>query len=147
MADFFEDIRRLQGDINRSFRGMFGKRKEWGGIDEDVFKTPLIDLRETNTMLIAVFEIPGVERKDINLNITETNIEIRVVKKHQSRIEKEDVLKQERTYRGFYRSMSLPCEVLPQKSEAKYENGILRVIMPKTKNSKKSPKKSPIRIR
>ena len=98
----------------------------------------MADLEETDNELIARFELPGVDKKDIQLNITENKIEVKAEKKQEEKIEKKGIYKEERSYTGFYRSFALPGEVVPEKSKAKYKDGILEVAMPKAEKTKKS---------
>ncbi|MFZ5955243.1 MAG: Hsp20/alpha crystallin family protein [Nanoarchaeota archaeon] len=140
MADFIEDIRKLQREINQSFSNVFrGTRERWreGGFGEEGLKTPLIDLVEDEKEIIAILELPGVEKKDIHLNVFETHLEVKVIRKKEAKIEKEGMIRSERNYLGFYRAMALPEEIIPEKAEAKYENGILRITLPKAKKIKK----------
>jgi len=98
------------------------------------FRQPLVDLKETEKEFIATLEIPGVDKKDIQLNITDNSIEVKVEKKSEMKIEDENkgYIRSERVYNGFYRSMSLPSRVISQKAKASYKNGILEVIIPKS---------------
>ncbi|MEM4605914.1 MAG: Hsp20/alpha crystallin family protein [Candidatus Pacearchaeota archaeon] len=131
--DAFDEIRRLQESLNRSFRNFWESSKT-----DFSMRTPLSDIEETDKELIVKFEIPGVDKKDINLNVTEDRIEVKVERKQQSKEEKKGFYREERSYRGFYRAMSLPCEVIPEKTKAKYKDGILEVVMQKAEAKKKN---------
>ena len=101
-------------------------------------RSPLTDLEETDKEVIAKFELPGVEKKDIQLNITENKIEVKVEKKQETKTEKKGFYKEERSYKGFYRAMALPPEVIAEKAKAKYKDGVLEVIIPKAETKKKN---------
>ncbi|MEM3113076.1 MAG: Hsp20/alpha crystallin family protein [Candidatus Pacearchaeota archaeon] len=143
--DIFEEMRRLQREINRSF-GEFWESDQFRALPDhsrnkrisSLMRSPLTDLEETDKEMIAKFELPGVDKKDIQLNITPDRIEVKVEKKQEAKIEKKGFYREERSYRGFYRSMALPSEVIPEKAKAKYRDGILEVLMPKVENKKKS---------
>jgi len=142
--DMFEEIRRLQNEINRSF-GDFWESDSYKALPDYTGKkgalalrSPLTDLEETDKEVIAKFELPGVEKKDIQLNVTPDKIEVKVEKKQEAKVEKKGFYREERSYRGFYRSMALPSEVLAEKAKAKYKDGILEVTMPKAENKKKN---------
>lgn len=136
--DIFEEIRRLQREINRSFGDFWDSGRLLPAPTKDslMMRTPLTDLEETDKEIIAKIELPGVDKKDIHLNITENRIEVKVEKKQEAKLEKKGVYREERSYRGFYRSMSLPSEVIPEKAKAKYKDGILEVVMPKSEKKK-----------
>jgi HSP20 family protein len=140
--DIFDEMRRLQKDINRSFSEFF--------TGDDIkllpdslgkglaLRNPLTDIEETDKEIIAKFDIPGVDKKDIQLNITENKIEVKVEKKHETKVEKKGYIKHERSYSGYFRSIPLPNSVISDKAKATYKEGVLEVTMPKSEKSKKS---------
>lgn len=143
-GDMFEEMRRLQRELNRSF-GDFWESDSFKTLPDYTEKkgvlsmrSPLTDLEETEKEVIAKFEMPGVEKKDIQLNLTEDKIEVKVEKKQETKVEKKGSYKEERSYRGFYRAMSLPSNVIPEKAKAKYKDGVLEVSIPKTEAKKKN---------
>jgi len=140
--DMFEEMRRLQNELNRSF-GNFWESDEYLALPDKegkgqslVMRNPLTDLEETDKEIIARFEIPGVDKKDIQLNITENKIEVKVEKKKEAKVDKKGYYRTERRYAGFYRAMALPEGIHPEKAKAKYSDGILEVRMPKTETKK-----------
>lgn len=142
--DLFEEMKKLQREINRSF-GDFWESESFKSLpdysDKRIslgMRTPLADLEENDKDIIAKFEMPGVDKKDIQLNITENKIEIKVEKKQETKVEKKGVYREERNYKGFYRSMVLPSEVIPEKAKARYKDGILEITIPKVENKKKN---------
>jgi len=83
-------------------------------------REPITDIIEDDEEISITVEIPGVEKQDIDLNVTENNLEI-------------FVNNPERKYRKV---IDLPCDVLPMTSKATYKNGILDVVL-KRKERKK----------
>jgi len=142
--DMFEEVRRLQRELDRGFRDFWSSRSfkslpDYTGKKEALaLRSPLTDLEETDKEVIAKFEMPGVDKKDIQLNITEDKIEVKVEKKQEAKVEKKGFYKEERSYRGFYRAIALPSNVIPEKAKAKYKDGILEVIIPKAETKKKN---------
>jgi len=143
-GDIFDEMRRLQREIDRSF-GNFWESDGYKALPDYpgkkgalALRNPLTDLEETDKEVIAKFELPGVEKKDIQLNVTSDKIEVKVEKKQEAKVEKKGFYKEERAYRGFYRSIALPSKVLAEKTKAKYRDGILEVIIPKTEAKKKN---------
>lgn len=141
--DPFEEMKRFRKEMNRLFDTFLGRVAERAlpdmssmRKDMQLFRQPLSDLRETDKELIASIEIPGVDKKDIQLQITENNLEVKVEKKQEMKVEKKGYLKAERSYKGFYRSMSLPSRVIPQQAKASYKDGVLEVVMPKAEKKK-----------
>lgn len=139
--DPFEEMRRFRKEMNRLFDAFFEKgplftEKGISMTEMPMFRQPLFDMRETDSELIASIEIPGVDKKDIQLNITENNLEVKAEKKQETKMEKEGYLKEERSYKGFYRSVPLPCKIIPEQARATYKDGVLEVIMPKAEKKK-----------
>jgi HSP20 family protein len=77
-------------------------------------------------------EIPGVRKDDIKVSIEGNQVSIGTeVKKEQEEKTGEKVIRTERYYGSQYRAFMLPQEVDPGRSEAKYENGVLELTLPK----------------
>lgn len=142
--DQFEEMKRFRKEMNHLFDTFFGSEfveralPDMSSIRKDMqlFRQPLSDLKETDNELIASIEIPGVDKKDIQLQITANNLEVKVEKKQEMKVEKKGYLRAERSYKGFYRSMSLPSRIIPEQAKASYKDGILEVVMPKAEKKK-----------
>lgn len=104
-------------------------------------RRPLSDMKETENEIIALFEIPGVNKKDIIVNVTDEYIEVKAEKKRAEIKEGEDHFRASRMYKGFYKSVMLPVEVVPEKTKASYKDGILEVTMTKAEKEKKKEAK------
>lgn len=143
--DIFDEMRRLQRELDRSFTDFWGSESYKALPDYtgnkgalSMMRSPLTDLEETDKEVIAKFEMPGIDKKDIQLNVTPDKIEVKVEKKQEAKVEKKGFYREERSYRGFYRTMALPSEVIPEKAKAKYKDGVLEVTIPKTQSQKKN---------
>ena len=87
-------------------------------------REPLVDVMEKDEHVKVIAELPGVEKKDIKLNVFDSTLSIRV--------DTPDV--------KYSKDMELPAEVKPDTTKAKYKNGILEVIMEKLKKENKEDK-------
>ncbi len=94
---------------------------------------PRSEFSETEKEVRAKVELPGIDKKDIRLNITDDHIEIKAEKRHEKKEEKKGVFRSEHSYSGFYRSFVLPKNADASKAKAQYENGVLRITIPKSK--------------
>jgi len=83
-------------------------------------REPLTDIIEGDEDVAVTVEIPGVERKDIDLNVTGDILEITV----------------KNPERKYHKRLTLPCDVVPKTTKATYKNGILDVVI-KRKEKKK----------
>ncbi|MEM5783022.1 MAG: Hsp20/alpha crystallin family protein [Candidatus Aenigmatarchaeota archaeon] len=131
-------MKKLKKEMNRMFKEFDTLSKQFENIkfDKENFRQPLIDLKETDSELIASVEIPGVNKEDIQLKVTEDSLEIKVERKQEVKIQKENYFKAERAYRGFYRKVILPVKIIPEKTKANYKDGILEIIMQKAEEKK-----------
>jgi len=149
-GDIFEKIRRFRKEMDRLFDTFWSSseisKETLPEIRKDMqlLREPLSDLKETDKEILASIELPGIDKKDIQLQITENNLEVKVEKKQEAKIEKKGYIRAERSYKGFYRSISLPVKIIPEQAKASYKNGILEVVMPKAE--KKRLKKAKIRV-
>jgi len=122
--DPFEEI--------RNFRRRM--RRMWSFPEFEVpanFREPLADIIDEGAELVALVELPGVNKEDIQVNVTPTMLRIRVEKKKEKEEKETGYYYRERSYGGFYRAISLPTEVLPEQVKASYKNGVLEVRMKK----------------
>ncbi len=105
---------------------------------------PSIDLSETNKEYIVRAEIPGVDPKDFDISLSNNVLTIKGERKHEKETKEEDFHRIERAYGSFVRTIQLPGEVDENKVKAKYKDGVLEIILPKSKEEavKKIPVKS-----
>jgi HSP20 family protein len=99
-----------------------------------------IDIAESVKDLILRAELPGFSKDEVKLKVTPTTIDISAERKKVSIEKRENIYKQERAYGTARRIMTLPEEVKTEGVKAKFENGILEVVMPKREVKKKEEK-------
>jgi len=104
---------------------VFGKGK-WG---------PNLDISEGRKDITVKAEIPGIEAKDFDISINGRRLNIRGEKKQEETEEEETYYRVERSYGYFNRTIELPSEVDPNKVDASYKKGILKIKLRKTKSS------------
>ncbi|MBR9690131.1 Hsp20/alpha crystallin family protein [Candidatus Woesearchaeota archaeon] len=150
--DIFGEIERMNRELNFFNRNFFGKSNKHllgfskgKGLQTSQFRTPLCDIKETDDKILAKIELPGVEKKDIELNITDDRIEVKVEKKERQEIkEKDSYMCFERTD-SFFRRISLPAEVKSENTIDTYENGVLKIEAPKKQVGHKKSKRIDIK--
>ena len=110
--------------------GPFSQLGEWG---------PTMDVRETDANVSFVFELPGVEPKDVDISVTDNMLTIRGEKTEETGTTEGASRHQERRYGSFSRSVSLPAGADAGKIDATFKNGVLTVSVAKRPDAK--PKK------
>ena len=101
------------------------------------FRCPRCHLQETESKIIATFELPGVSKADIELLVDDDHLELKV----ESKVEKKDKQHYAVHKQSFFRKIPLLKKVDSDKAEAEYKNGILKVEVPKKKKETKKRKK------
>lgn len=104
---------------------------------EAVSRIPIADIVETESSVIATFELPGVEKENIQLNFMGDSMEVKVEKKAEEKAEGKDSFAHQMRSQSFYSILPLPAEVVSESADAAYKNGILRVEIPKRQEQKK----------
>jgi HSP20 family protein len=94
---------------------------------------------ESDKEIITTAEMPGLEKQDIKINVTEDMLEISAETKQEEKKEEKGYIYRERRSGSYYRAISLPSTVDSDNSKATYENGVLEIKMPKTEVKKKTP--------
>lgn len=98
--------------------------------------TPKVDVSETEKELTVKAELPGIERDHIDISLDENTLVIKGEKNQEKEETGEHYHRVERSYGSFYRSIRLPAAVEKDKIDASYHDGILKVVMPKSKEAK-----------
>ena len=106
------------------------------GFREETEFTPAFDVSETENELIVKAEVPGMDKKDINVNLSDGLLTITGEKHHEKKEESEKYHCFERRYGKFSRTMRLPSEVETEKVDAMYKDGVLTITLPKSETVK-----------
>ena len=101
------------------------------------FVRPMVDIYETPEKIVVIAELPGVRKEDIEIDVIDTTLEIKAEVKREEEVAEEAYYRRERYYKGFYRRLKLPVAVDPERAKATYENGVLRIELPKLVAEKK----------
>jgi HSP20 family protein len=131
----------LHREMNRlfddAFSGLgFGTRSS--SLMEGRFAWPRVELAETNHALKVTAELPGLDEKDVQVELANGVLRIRGEKKVDT--EDNGRLFSERYYGAFERQIPLDG-VQPDKAEASFKNGVLTVTLPKSEEARESVKR------
>lgn len=137
---FFDEIRRMWERMEEMMPKLWeepllalpGDREE--GL---TVKTPDVDVMETDSELVITSDMPGLNKDDIQIRVTEDSVEISSEVEKDEKTEDKGYLRRERVHRKFYRKLPLPVGVVADEAKASYKNGVLEVRIPK-KEEKKS---------
>lgn len=97
--------------------------------------SPPTDIYETEKNLILKVELPGVDAKDVSVEINDSLLTLKGQRKMRSNVEGEHYHRMEFSYGFFQRNFTLPVAVEEKKIKAKYKDGVLEVNVPKAKTT------------
>lgn len=121
----FSRLFNLTRDLGRAFGGdeTYGLASAW---------LPPVDIAETDTEMRVVCEVPGLTRDDIELTITNNVLTLSGEKRTEAEDKGTTWHRVERHYGKFTRSFTLPRDVDSTKVQAKYHDGLLEIVLPKS---------------
>lgn len=111
------------------------------------FLEPWIDVYEKENKIIAETPIAGIDPDKVTISIENDILTIKGQTGKKSEVEDKNYYRQEIRYGSFYRSVSLPSHVIADKAEASYQDGVLRISMPKAAGTEKKKKLVPIKVK
>jgi HSP20 family protein len=137
---------KVNNPINKSFDGLmnelfnelpisFGK-----SIREDVLHFPPANIVEKNDLYHIELAAPGMDKADFNVKLDGKVLTIGAEKKEEKNSENEKMVRKEFSYRSFKRSFTLDDKIDAGNITAKYENGILKLELPKKEEVKNGAK-------
>ncbi|MCK5002749.1 MAG: Hsp20/alpha crystallin family protein [Gammaproteobacteria bacterium] len=96
---------------------------------------PNMDVIDRDKEIVVKAELPGFDKKDLDISITNRQLVIKAKTCQESKEEDGDYLKQEISKNEIYRSVLLPAEVDDSKVQTSFKNGVLELKIPKQKES------------
>ena len=128
----------LRQDVNDLFSNFWGTN----GNGIPAFKmalAPALDVSEKDNCFEIHMDIPGVESKDVDVQVLGNTVTISGSRKEEKEEKGKTFHRIERSSGSFSRTVTLPCEVNEKEVAAEYTSGVLSVILPKSESAK--PKK------
>jgi HSP20 family protein len=128
-------VRALRRDMNGLFDELFGEAslvplgEEWS-----VF-SPRVDVAEDDMQVRVSAELPGLDEKNIEVNLSGDVLTISGEKKQEREEKAENRYRMERSFGAFRRSIPLPCEIDAGKAEATFDKGVLIITLPKMESA------------
>jgi HSP20 family protein len=110
----------------------------WDEGDEGWFgrSAPTLDISETDSKIEAKVDLPGVDPKDIDIQLHGNTLTVRGQRKEEKEEKGKTYHRVERRHGSFSRTINLPCPVQEDEIAAEYQEGVLTITLPKTEESK-----------
>ena len=125
--------------FNRAFAPLFGT--ETPEESETVARAwaPRVDILENEASYQVTAELPGIKKEDVEITVENNLLTLKGDRKFEKDVNKEQYHRIERAYGSFARSFTLPNRVSQDQVQAKYDNGLLTITIPKAAEAR--PKK------
>ncbi|MCE5213831.1 MAG: Hsp20/alpha crystallin family protein [Methanobacterium sp.] len=123
--DFISTVRNRQEDFSKAISDYTSNLEK-----------PLADVIETETEIIIKTDLPGIEKKDISVNLTQDSVEILATFEEEFNEEEVDYIRRERNYGETRKVIQLPAKVKVKDVTAKFEDSILTINLPKVEAEK-----------
>ncbi|HMK23041.1 MAG TPA: Hsp20/alpha crystallin family protein [Terriglobales bacterium] len=130
----FQEVNLLQRQMNRMLDNLFSRTTSLLPFEESLSGWefgPPVDIYEDDQRLTFKVEVPGIDEKDINVEVENNVLTVHGERKMEKDIKEENFRRMERHYGAFSRSFTLPSTVDAEKIEANYTQGVLAIRMPK----------------
>jgi len=129
----FDEMRRMMEDF---WMTPFGEAGRWG---ENFI--PSVDVKEEDDRVIVAAELPGMDQKDIDVEVTQDSVRIAGEKRKEQKKQEKGYYRQETSYGAFERVIDLPAAVDEDKAEAEFSKGVLTIRLPKSEQARSKRKK------
>lgn len=100
-------------------------------------KWPQVDVIDREDEVVVRAELPGVEKKDLDVSMGDNTVTIKAATKREEKEEKGDYYRCEISQGAYARTVGLPAEVDTSKAKAKFKDGLLELNLPKVEKSKR----------
>jgi HSP20 family protein len=130
--------------LHDPFAGSSGLDRWFGDFSSSRFQ-PRIDVVDDGDELRITAELPGMDRGDLQTSIEDGVLVLRGEKKQDTRSEENGCYRLERAYGAFTRTIPLPDGIDTDKVDAKFDNGVLTLRLPKPASARSAVKKIEIK--
>lgn len=133
--DPFRELRGLHDEMNRLFTGLGPSNMDKGEFARGSW-APNVDIYEDKDRLIVEAELPGMNRDDFEISVENNVLTLKGERKFEKKTEGDNYHRVERSYGAFTRQFTLPQTITAEGATADFENGVLRVALPKREETK-----------
>ena len=124
--------------LKRQFDRFFEELEDEAPTKQDFWR-PAVDIFETKDNLVLRAELPGVDKKDVKINLDNDVLSISGERRFDHEVKEENCHRIECSYGNFFRSFTLPTKVDKDKIEARHNDGVLEVVLPMREEAKPRP--------
>lgn len=126
--------------MDRFFNGMFNDPFFTTFETVNALSQPRVNIKENDTNFELELAAPGLHREDFTVDVHENNLTVKMERKVEEEATEEKYMRKEFSYTSFSRQFNLPKNVDVKAINAKYENGVLHIELPKMEVGENAPK-------
>ncbi len=130
----FQDFLKIEESFNQLFNE-FAKMKKTNGLQGTNF-SPFCEIAEEERSYVLTFDMPGVKKDQVKVEAEDNQISVRAERKEEKETDSKKKHLSELFYGNYARTFTLPGPIDVTNVDAKFENGVLTVRVPKTESSK-----------
>lgn len=122
------------------FDDFFKPWNEWfdnGGTWGRIMNIPAVNITETKNDFLVSLAVPGMKKDDFNIDVDGNMLTISSEKEENKEEKDKKFTRKEYNYSSFSRTFTLPNEINKEKIEANYEDGVLKVVLPRKEEALK----------
>jgi HSP20 family protein len=127
----FRDLLSLQERLNRAFEASRQSGEEQLGT-----WAPAVDIYETEKEIVLKADLPGIALADVDIRLDNNVLTVRGERRFEKEVKDDNYHRVERAYGNFVRTFTLPNTVNAEQIEGAYENGVLKITMPKREEAR-----------
>jgi HSP20 family protein len=129
----FREMETLRREMDNLFERMipYGNEEQLG-----IAFIPTVEIEDKNDTITLKLEIPGMDAKDLNVQVSDTAVSVSGERKSESKTEEKGMIRSEFRYGKFERVIPLPAHVQNDRVQAEYKHGLLQLTLPKAEGEK-----------
>lgn len=127
----FSEMESLRNQMDRMFDELAGLNRQ-----SSTDWTPAIEIQNREECLILRAEIPGVEAKDIDIQVAREAVAISGEHRYENKVQEQGFFRTELRYGSFQRTIPLPVAVDNNQVQAEFKDGILKLTLPKAQEAR-----------
>jgi HSP20 family protein len=138
----FQEVERLMERLSedsfprRWLRRMRRELPDWAQLPElPELRTPRVDIVDRDEDILVRAEVPGVDKKDLDISVTEDAVTIKGTTRREQKEQKGEYYRREISESSFARTIALPAEVDGTRAKANCTDGMIELVIPKIRKS------------
>ena len=122
-SKYLDEMQKIQARINEI-------TAESEAVGSDIMM-PLADVKETDDSVVVSVDLPGIDKKDVDISVSDDELRVSATRQAQKDLEEKGYHLKERSYSRFERAIKLPVAVRSDEAKANLADGVLKITLPK----------------